>query len=116
MLFAAGLINRQTLIDNIEKKIDASEERLREFEKTVASFGSSYEATEKAVCSICNADRCDAESCYREMCPHYEPRLDSITNKTNSQTLVACTCKNCGGKLNTKTLVCEFCGTPYKAF
>lgn len=114
MLFAADLINRQTLIDNINKKIDATEESLRRFEKSVASFGSSYEATEKAVCSICNADRCVAESCYREMCPHYEYKLDSITDNPNSQTLIACTCKNCGGRLNIKTLVCEFCGTPYK--
>jgi len=114
MLFALDLIRRQDAIDSIKQKIGTTEERLREFEKSVASFGSSYEATEKAVCSICNADRCVAESCYREMCPHYEHKLDSIADNSNSQTLIACTCKNCGGRLNTKTLVCEFCGTPYK--
>lgn len=116
MLFAVDLIRRQDAIDDIEKKLVATEERLREFEKSVASFGSNYKDAEKAVCSICKADKCVAESCYKDQCLFYEPKLDSITDNPNSQTLVACTCKNCGGRLNMKTLVCEFCGTPYKAF
>ena len=114
MLFAVNLIRRQDAIDSIKQKIDASEERLREFEKTVASFGSSYKDAEKVICSICNAtDKCVAESCYKDQCPFYESKIDSIADSPNSQTLIACTCKNCGGRLNTKTLVCEFCGTPY---
>lgn len=116
MLFATDLIRRQDAIDDIKKKLIATEERFREFEKIVASFGSSYEDAEEAVCSICKTDKCVAKSWYKDQCSSYEPKLDSIVDDSNPQTLVACTCKNCGGRLNTKTLVCEFCGTPYKAF
>jgi len=59
-------------------------------------------------CKDSELDKC--VNYYTDECPNFEPKVEKINKNDN---LTACVCKNCGGHLDRKTMICEFCGTPY---